>query len=173
MSMSVRAGASPSSNSDKALPIPSSTRHSPSSYTGASRISSSSPSHNQQYSTPPPASNMDHHSSNRNSTGAYGQAGLSLNLASASLSSGNNNPNPNAARFRASVDAARSLYSGGHQSLQAGGGMAGLNMSNNAASAAGVSPRPGSTSKRPSSEMLASFAAGNMNSESELRSLSG
>lgn len=104
---------------------------------------------------------MDH--PYRNSTGAAtqsAQGGLSPNL-----SNNSNTGNPNATRYRASVDAARSLYSGGHQSLQPGG-MAGLNTSNNTGGA-GTSPRPGSTSKRPSSEMLASFAAGNMNAESD------
>lgn len=98
-----------------------------------------------------------------------GGGGLSPNIGSTATSA-NNNSN-NTARFRASVDAARSLYSNnGHQSLQPGStlsGHAGAGNANNGGQAgAGASPMPGSGSKRPSSEMLASFAAGNMNTES-------
>lgn len=139
--MSVRASVSPSSN-DKPLPVP---RY-------AARSSSNSPSHS-AYSTP---TSMD----NRHSMGG----GLSPNpSSSSSTSTGNNNAN-SSARFRSSVDAARTLYSSsnGHQSLQPGA----AGMGNMGGLAGGTSPRPQSGSKRPSSEMLASFAAGNINTES-------
>lgn len=59
-------------------------------------------------------------------------------------------------------------------SLQPGGSIAGMGTGNNAGLGGGASPKPGQGgSKRPSSEMLASFAAGNLNTESESILLGG
>lgn len=185
--MSVRPAASPLSNNDKPLPLP---LPSPSPAAGAtttsrhSYTSKSSNSPSSAFQGLPSNLAMDNNTSSssslpagRNSmgnlgtgTGAGGTGGLSP-----SSTSNNPPPNSNAARFRASVDAARTLYgtssssnnnNNGHQSLQPGSAAA----NSLSISSASNSPRPASGlgSKRPSSEMLASFAAGGaMNSESE------